>query len=99
MTDKKVTVLVRIKAKKGLEERVKQGLLALLNPTRSEKGCINYDLHQSAEDKSLFMLYENWKSKKDLDEHLAMPYMKSHMEKASEILAGPSEITLWEKIG
>ena len=98
MANKKVTVVARIGAKKGMEEIVKQELIALLSPTRSEKGCINYDLHQSVEDKSLFMFYENWASKKDLNEHLEMPYMKSHMDKAKDILAEPPEITLWEKI-
>jgi quinol monooxygenase YgiN len=90
--------LARIKAKHGTGERVKQELMSLGGPTRSEKGCIHYDLHQSVEDKSLFMFYENWVSKSDLDNHLAMPYMKSHFEKASEILAESPEITLWEKI-
>jgi quinol monooxygenase YgiN len=98
MADKKVTVVARVRAKEGMEEKVKQELLALVGPTRSEKGCINYDLHQSVENKSLFMFYENWMSKSDLDKHLEMPYMKSHMEKAVEILAGPGEITLWERI-
>jgi len=98
MENKKVTVVARVKVKKGMEEKVKQELMSLVGPTRSEKGCISYDLHQSAEDKSRFMFYENWVSKKDLDQHLAMPYMKSHMEKARETLDGPAEITLWEKI-
>jgi len=96
MAEKKVTVVARIRAKEGMQEKVKQELMALVSPTRSEKGCINYDLHQSVEDKSLFMFYENWASKKDLNEHLEMSYMKSHMEKASEILAEPGDITLWE---
>jgi quinol monooxygenase YgiN len=98
MENKKVTVVARVKVKKGMEEKVKQELMSLVGPTRSEKGCISYDLHQSAEDKSRFMFYENWVSKKDLDQHLAMPYMKSHMEKANEFFAEPPEITLWEKI-
>ena len=98
MANKKVTVVARIRAKEGMEEKVKQELMALVSPTRSEKGCINYDLHQSVENKSLFMFYETWASKRDLDEHLEMPYMKSHMEKASEILAEPGDITLWEMI-
>ena len=98
MADKKVTVVARIRAKEGMEEKAKQELMALVSPTRSEKGCINYDLHQSVENKSLFMFYENWASKRDLDEHLEMPYMKSHMEKASEILAEPADITIWEMI-
>lgn len=44
------------------------------------------------------MLYENWVSKKDLDEHLEMPYLKSFLGKADQILAEPVEITLWEMI-
>ena len=98
MADKKVTVLARIRAKEGMEEKVKQEITALVSPTRSEQGCINYDLHQSIENKSLFMLYENWVSKEDLDKHLSMPYMKAFMEKAGRILAEPAEVTLWELI-
>ena len=98
MADKKVTVVARIKARKGMEETLNQELVALVAPTRSEKGCINYDLHRSADDRSVFMFYETWVSKEDLDKHLAMPYMKSHMEKAREALDGPAEIALWEKI-
>jgi len=99
MGDKKLSILARIKAKQGMEEKVKEELISLATPTRSERGCINYDLHQSTENKSLFMLYENWVSKKDLDEHLAMPYLRRFMEKAKEILAESVEITLWDKIG
>ena len=99
MGNNNITVLVRIKAKPGMEEEVKKELLSLVTLTRAEAGCLLYDLNQSAEDSSLFMFYENWVCKKDLDEHLAMPYLKSHMKKASEILAGPAEITLWERIG
>ena len=99
MGNKRLTILARIKAKQSMEEKVREELLSLVTPTRSKRGCINYDLHQSLENKSLFMLYENWVSKKDLDEHVAMPYFKELMEKAKEILAEPVEITLWDKIG
>jgi len=98
MADKKVTVVARIRAKEGMEEKVKQEIMALVSPTRSEKGCINYDLHRSIENKSLFMLYENWVSKEDLDKHLSMPYMRAFMEKADRILAEPAGVTLWEMI-
>jgi quinol monooxygenase YgiN len=80
MADKKVTVVARIKTKKGMDESVKQELMALVAPTRSEKGCINYDLHRSIDDRSVFMVYENWVSKEDLDKHLAMPYMRAFMD-------------------
>ncbi len=98
MSEKQVTVLATIKAKPGLEERVREAIMALVPPTRKEPGCINYDLHQSVDDKSLFMLYENWVSKKDLDEHLAMPYLKDFLARADQILAEPVDIKLWEMV-
>jgi len=96
MADEKITVVARIKAKPGKEQIVKDTLMALVAPTRSEAGCINYDLHQAADDKGLFLFYENWISKKDLDEHLATPYLKDFLGKAGDILAEPVEITLWK---
>ena len=91
---KQVTVLALFKAKSGLEEEVKRELMALQGPARSEEGCINYDLHQSKEDPSRFMFYENWKSQEDLDKHLQMPYLKAFREKAGDLLAEPTRITL-----
>jgi quinol monooxygenase YgiN len=44
------------------------------------------------------MLYENWVSKKALEEHMGMPYLKAFMKKTKEILVEPAEITLWEGI-
>lgn len=98
MAGGKVTVLARIKAKPGLEELVMREVLSLVEPTRSEAGCINYDLHRSASDPSLFMLYENWVSMKDLEDHLAMPYLEAFKAKAGELLAEPLDIAFWEMI-
>lgn len=98
MADKKVTVLATIKAKPGMERTVEQAVMALVAPTRQEPGCINYDLHRSSDDDGLFMLYENWVSKKDLDEHLKMPYLSDFLSKADTILDRPVEIRLWEMI-
>ena len=98
MADRKVTVIARFKAKPGLEETVKKEVMKLVSPTRAEAACINYDLHRSSEDPAVLMLYENWVSKKALDEHLAMPYLEAFKAKADEILAEPLNITLWEMI-
>ncbi|MCK4817457.1 antibiotic biosynthesis monooxygenase [bacterium] len=98
MTNKRVTVFARMKAKDGIEENVRKELMSLVPQTRSEEGCINYDLHQSVDEKTLFMFYENWRSKEDLDKHLEMPYLKSFLEKADKILAEPVDVTLWEKV-
>ena len=46
----KVTVIAVHRAKPGKEDALRQALLALCGPTREEKGCLNYDLHVSADD-------------------------------------------------
>ncbi|MFO8084969.1 MAG: putative quinol monooxygenase [Desulfobacterales bacterium] len=98
MASSQVTVLAMFKAKSGLEERVREELLKLVAPTRSESGCINYDLHQCSDDKTKFMLHENWVSKRDLDIHLEMPYLNHFKSIAGEILAEPLQITIWKMI-
>lgn len=98
MAEKRVTVVARCKAKQGQELRVREEIMALVGPTRREAGCINYDLHVSTDDPSLFMLYENWRSKKDLDEHLATPYLERFKGLAAELLEGPIDIALFEMI-
>lgn len=98
MADRKVTVLARFKARKGKEEELKQAIMACVTPTRAEAGCINYDLHHLGDDRGDLILYENWRSRKDLDEHLEMPYLTKLKAQADELCASPIEISLWEMI-
>ena len=98
MKNKRITVLALVKAKEGMEETVRQELLSLVSPTRLELGCINYDVHQAADDKSQFMFYENWKSMEDLQKHRETPHLKAYKKKAGSLLAKPIEVTLFEMI-
>jgi quinol monooxygenase YgiN len=94
----KVTVLALVKAKKGLEEALRKECLSLVTPTRSEPGCIDYDLHQATDDKSVFMFYENWQSMEDLEKHRETPHLKAFREKAGTLLETPIEVTLFHMI-
>lgn len=98
MADGKVTVLARIQAKAGMEETVKQELLALVAATRAEEGCLNYDLHQSSQDPALFLFYENWASREALDQHSRSSQIQAWRAQAGDLLAAPTEVTLWEMI-
>ena len=55
-------------------------------PTRAEAGCVEYHLHISDTDPNLFFFYENWMTRKDLDEHLEMPYLKSFFDRRMDLL-------------
>ena len=98
MKNKRITVLALVKAKEGMEQTLRQELLSLVNPTRSEPGCINYNLHQAKDEKSQFMFYENWKSMEDLEKHRERAHLKAFKQKAGSLLAKPIEVTLFEMV-
>ncbi|NEO47886.1 MAG: antibiotic biosynthesis monooxygenase [Moorea sp. SIO4A3] len=98
MSNQQVTVTARLKVKPGMEKNFKEEFLPILELSRLEEGCLNYDLHQSNEDPSLFLLHENWVSKEILDKHLEMPYIKALGEKAEDFLTEPPEVKLWKQI-
>jgi quinol monooxygenase YgiN len=85
--------VVCIKAKPEKESRVKQELIKILAPTRAEPGYINFDLHQSTDNPSLFRFYENWVSEVD-----QMPYLRAWLEQADSLLDAPMELTRWQKV-
>jgi len=97
MSEKQVTVVAEMKAQAGKEDELKQQLIGLLEPTHKEEGCINYDMHQSTEDSSTFLFYENWTSKEALDQHLAMPHLKNFFALVPELIDGDVKLSMWNK--
>jgi quinol monooxygenase YgiN len=95
----KVTVVAFHRAKPGKEQALREALLAVCKPTRAEKGCINYDLHESLDQPGVLVFLENWESKADLDAHLASPHIDDFRAIAPDLLAEPPDITLWREIG
>ena len=98
MSDNTVSVIAQAKPRRGMEETLRKKLLSLVELTRTETGCISYDLYQARDNTTLFMFYECWESKDDLEQHLQKPYIKNFMETADELLAEPFAVSLWEKI-
>ncbi len=81
--NKPLTIVARILAKEGKDELVKAELQKLIDVTRAEEGCINYDLHQDNENKNLFLFYENWASRKLWQAHMKNPHLAEYL-KATE---------------
>lgn len=94
-----LTVVARVRAKTGLETRLRQELQRLVAPTCAEEGCLRYELHESKTEPGWFLLYETWKSEADLQAHFQTPYLKAFFQMVSELADGPSEITKWAKLG
>jgi len=98
MSAKIVTVIATFQAKPGKEADLKNALVALVEPTRQEAGCINYDLHQLPENPAKFLFHENWTSQAHLDAHLQSAHIKVLLPKVPELAVGAPGIQIWEQI-
>ncbi|OBT13870.1 antibiotic biosynthesis monooxygenase [Vibrio sp. UCD-FRSSP16_10] len=75
----KLTIVANIIAKSDKIELVKSELLKLIDVTRAEEGCINYDLHQDNENPAHFMFYENWQSRELWQVHMNNQHLADYM--------------------
>lgn len=93
-----LTVIAFITAKAGMQQQVREVLLDLVAQTRKEKGCVNYDLHQSQDNPREFVMYENWASAADLDAHAKSEHLQAFGKAAGRLLERPTEITRWSMV-
>jgi len=93
----KLTVVAKIKAKTGNAEKLLQELIQLVEPSRRDAGCVNYDLHHSTEDPNLFLFYENWDSKQLWEQHMETEHLQVFKERARDLIES-NELWQFEKI-
>lgn len=99
MASQYVTIVTRIKARPGLEARVRRELRSLLATPRGQKGGPVKELHASRDDPSEFLLVERWPRGDDLDARLAAPRPKALRAWPEGLLAREPEASLWDCLG
>jgi quinol monooxygenase YgiN len=90
-----ITVIARIQARSGKELETEQVLTGLIRPTRSEPGCISYDLFAMPDNPGRYMFLETWSSRKDLTTHLQQPHVQAFINRSDELLSEPLDVSLW----
>lgn len=98
MNDEKIVLFARLKIKAESVEKLKTAALKIVADSRGEAGNINYDVHQSIEDETLFFWHETWANKAALDEHFATPFFGEFFKTVEEVAAEPPQINLTKKI-
>lgn len=98
MNPEKVTVIAYIEVKPGTEETFLKEISPLVEATRTEASCINYDFHRSTENPNLFMFYENWTSMEGLNQHARSAHIQTFRANIADLLAKPVEIKTYEMI-
>jgi quinol monooxygenase YgiN len=82
-----------VRALPGRADALEERLLSMVAPTRLEEGALAYHVHRDRADPSLFVFYEAWRSREDLEMHLGMPYVASFLEERGDYLDGDLQIT------
>jgi quinol monooxygenase YgiN len=68
-----VTLVPFFTIMKGEVDSVRDAHLSMVESTRAEPGCIDYDLYQSHDDPSVMFFYENWTDPEALRRHMNTP--------------------------
>ncbi|EXA62256.1 antibiotic biosynthesis monooxygenase [Acinetobacter baumannii] len=81
---------VRVLAKLAIEpeqiEKVVNAFKLLMNETRKESGCLQYDLHQEVHDPATLIIFERWKTEAAFEGHLKTLHFSSCFNKVSELI-------------
>ena len=93
-----VTNLAFFRARSGQSEALGAALAALVEPTRLEARCLNYDLHRSVDDAEVWFVYENWRSPEGFDAHMLSERLQAFLKATPDLVAGNIDLRRFRMI-
>lgn len=94
----KVDVVAHLHAKPGQEAELRVVLESFVNPTRSEEGCIRYDLFMDLDHPTRFTFIEEWASREALERHGQSAHITAGRKRFPELLAEPGWVQVVSRI-
>ncbi|WBW97264.1 putative quinol monooxygenase [Oceanirhabdus sp. W0125-5] len=70
----------------------------MIEPTKKEKGYIQYEMYQDEENPALLIVLEQWENKEDFDNHLKSEHFERIVPKMSKFMTKETELNLCYKI-
>lgn len=80
-------ICARIEAQKDKIDFVKSEVMKLVKPTRNEKGCIQYILHQDVERPEVFIFFEKWESDIACEIHMKNTHTQKFVAVVNEFVS------------
>ena len=90
-----IIAIIKLNARSEKCLELKQSLLAMIEPTRKEKGCLSHNIFQDIENDNDFSLIQMWQTRDDLDEYLKSDLF-TVLIGTRYLLSRPSEISVNE---
>lgn len=98
MSEETIVLVARLKVRTEAVEEMKDLALGIVEDSRNEAGCINYDVHQALDDPTVFVWHETWTGKAALDAHFEEPHFKQFFARGMELAAEEPQITITKMI-
>lgn len=93
-----ITVFAHVKTKPGRENEFRAEALKVVDITRKEQGCLQYDLHVNLSDPTRFAWYETWASEEDLARHAESAHMNAFREFRKDMVDGTVSVWTYVRI-
>ncbi|MFA3779369.1 putative quinol monooxygenase [Yersinia sp. 1652 StPb PI] len=75
-----VRVIASLVAKPEFIDAVKEAVHLVIEPSREEKGNLQYDLHAESDQKGSFVFFERWASDDALEKHNKTEHFKAFVK-------------------
>ncbi|MBB5712470.1 putative quinol monooxygenase [Sphingomonas xinjiangensis] len=83
-------------AKPGCSTQLGDRLLALVEPTRRERGSLRYDILQSLDDPNRWHVLEEWSDRGAFDAHMAQPRVVAFLDSAPALCVDEPQLVFLE---
>ena len=88
-------VVARIQSRPNKIDETRELLLALVEPTRQETGCIAYQLLQNRKDPTDFTFVEEWATDSAFEAHAVSDHIKAVSAKLQSVVAQAPDIRIY----
>lgn len=90
-----IIVLAKIVSKENTLNNIIKEANTLINATRNESGCIEYNLHKSLENKNKLVFVEKWEDENSLKSHLETEHFKVFGNSINDFLVKDVDISIF----
>jgi len=86
MMNKEIRVVAKLVVQREQVHKVIEEFKELVNQTRKEIGCLQYELHQEVHDPATLIFFEKWRTMDDLNKHLKTEHFISCFKKLGSLV-------------
>jgi len=94
-----VHFFIRLEPLPGKEAEFREELLRIVEPTRSETGCLAIQVFESLQEPLMFAIHSEWVDEAAFELHAQLPHTVRFLGAAEELLTHPAQGLRSREIG